>query len=73
MLGDRLVSVTLARMWAALSAWQKVRFVGELLLTGFSVPGDEIEQLSNIEVRWMAAPGACSNARAGLLLCSLTV
>lgn len=44
-LGDRLVSVTLARTWAALSAWQKVRFVTELLITGISVPSNEIEKL----------------------------
>lgn len=51
-LGDRLVSVTLARTWAALSAWQKVRFVTELLITGISVPSNEIEKLlSSMEVR----------------------
>ncbi|KAK9806486.1 hypothetical protein WJX73_002146 [Symbiochloris irregularis] len=45
MLGDRLVSITLARTWAALSAWQKIRFVFELLITGISVPSQEIEKL----------------------------
>ena len=56
-LGDRLVSTTLARTWAALSAWQKVRFVSELLLTGFSVPSEEIEKLlSNMEVSSTCRP-----------------
>lgn len=51
MLGDRLVSVTLARTWAALSAWHKIRFIWELLITGITVPSKEIEKLlSNMEV-----------------------
>ena len=36
-LGDRPVSVTLARTWAALGPWARVRFLWELLVTGFTV------------------------------------
>lgn len=33
-LGDRPISVTMARTWAALSGWEKARLLGSLLWTG---------------------------------------
>lgn len=33
-LGDRPISVTMARMWAALSGWEKARLLASLLWTG---------------------------------------
>jgi pheromone shutdown protein TraB len=33
-LGDRLLSITLARVWAALGMWEKVKLTGSLLWTG---------------------------------------
>lgn len=36
-LGDRPVSVTLARLWEALSGWEKARLIGHLLWTGTSL------------------------------------
>ena len=44
-LGDRPVSITLARTWAALSPWHRCRFLFELLCTGFSVDADELKRL----------------------------
>ena len=34
MLGDRLLTVTLARVWHALGIWEKVKLTGTLLWTG---------------------------------------
>ncbi|KAK9817743.1 hypothetical protein WJX72_001538 [[Myrmecia] bisecta] len=36
--GDRSLSITIARVWAALSAWQKVKLVWYLCVTGIMVP-----------------------------------
>ena len=44
-LGDRLVSITIARTWAALSLWQKLKFIGEMLWVGLLVPGKEVNAL----------------------------
>lgn len=33
-LGDRPISITMARMWAALSRWEKARLLASLLWTG---------------------------------------
>jgi hypothetical protein len=44
-LGDRPVSVTLARTWGALGPWARCRFVWELLLTGFTVDADDLKKL----------------------------
>ena len=44
-LGDRLVSITLARTWAALSTWEKTKFIFELLWVGLAVPAKEINAI----------------------------
>lgn len=36
--GDRLLHITLARVWAALSSWEKVKLVWTLVHTGLSMP-----------------------------------
>lgn len=46
MLGDRDVNVTLKRTWAALSAWQKAKFLWNLIYTGINVP--DADELSNL-------------------------
>ncbi|KAI3429519.1 hypothetical protein D9Q98_005608 [Chlorella vulgaris] len=40
-LGDRLLSITLARVWAALGMWEKVKLTGSLLWTGLSLLDSE--------------------------------
>ena len=42
-LGDRPLTITLARVWHALSLWEKLKLTGTLLWTG---------------LRWGAAPAA---------------
>ena len=42
-LGDRSVRTTLARSWAALRPWNRVRFVWTLLRTGCCVPVDGLK------------------------------
>lgn len=44
-LGDRPVSITLSRLWAALSLWEKWRLIGGLLWQGLSlIDRDEMRQ-----------------------------
>uniref|UniRef100_A0A7S1T7C2 TraB domain-containing protein n=1 Tax=Tetraselmis chuii TaxID=63592 RepID=A0A7S1T7C2_9CHLO len=45
-LGDRPVRITLVRTWAALSLWQKVKFVWCLVYSGINVP--DAEELSRM-------------------------
>lgn len=40
-LGDRPLRVTLARLWASLSLWDRAWLVGTLLFTGLKLPGKE--------------------------------
>lgn len=40
-LGDRPVNITIARVWAALSPWHKLKFLCTLLWTGLSMPDAE--------------------------------
>ncbi|PSC74860.1 traB domain-containing -like [Micractinium conductrix] len=47
-LGDRLLTVTLARVWHALGIWEKVKLTGTLLWTGLSMLDTE-EMRSEIE------------------------
>lgn len=47
-LGDRPLSITLSRLWAALSLWEKCRLLGTLLWTGLSMLDSE-EMKSEIE------------------------
>ena len=45
-LGDRHVNITLKRTWAALSTWQRIKFIWCLIYSGIAVPdADELEQL----------------------------
>lgn len=44
-LGDRPVSVTIARTWAALSPWDRVRFIWEMVFTGCTLNPDELKPL----------------------------
>lgn len=44
-LGDRLVSITVARTWAAFSRWEKFKFIFELLWIGLAVPAKEINAI----------------------------
>mmetsp|Transcript_16390 Transcript_16390/g.51520 ORF Transcript_16390/g.51520 Transcript_16390/m.51520 type:complete len:226 (+) Transcript_16390:201-878(+) len=55
MLGDRDVRITLKRVWAALGAWEKVRFIWTLVVTGLELPSGEdlkslIEEMKNSDV-----------------------
>lgn len=50
-LGDRLVSVTIARAWASLTAWQRVTFLSSLLFGGLTASKKNLEEaLSELEV-----------------------
>ena len=52
MLGDRPVRVTLARCWAALSRWARVRFVGSLMWGGLTMGGADLKaQVEQMKVR----------------------
>ena len=42
-LGDRPLTVTLARVWGALSWWEKIKLSWHLLWTGLSLDTDEIK------------------------------
>lgn len=45
MFGDRLLHITLARVWAALSTWEKMKLVWTLVHTGVSMPDkDELKE-----------------------------
>ena len=52
MFGDRLLHITLARVWAALSAWEKVKLIWTLVHTGLSMPDKEElkEELETMKV-----------------------
>ena len=43
MLGDRPVRVTLARCWAALSRWSRIRFIFSLLWGGLTMGGEDLK------------------------------
>jgi hypothetical protein len=50
-LGDRPLSATLARVWAALAPWEKARLAGQLLWTGFAAaPEDLAAELEAMKV-----------------------
>jgi pheromone shutdown protein TraB len=54
-LGDRPLSITLSRLWAALSLWEKCRLLGTLLWTGVSMLDSdemrtEIEKMKDSDV-----------------------
>jgi pheromone shutdown protein TraB len=50
-LGDRPLPATLARVWAALSPWEKARLAGQLLWTGFAAaPEDLAAELEAMKV-----------------------
>ena len=54
-LGDRPLTVTLARLWGALSLWEKLKLSGQLLWTGLSLlEGEEmraeIEKMKETDV-----------------------
>lgn len=52
MLGDRPVRVTLARCWAALSRWARVRFIGSLMWGGLTMGGADLKaQVEQMKVR----------------------
>jgi pheromone shutdown-related protein TraB len=49
-LGDRPVEVTLKRTWAALSTWERIKFVVHLLMaSGLDITEEEIEKLRNLD------------------------
>ena len=55
-LGDRLVSITLARAWASLGHWERVRCLCSLLFGGLTASKRGVEDaIKNLEVR----PRAC--------------
>lgn len=47
-LGDRLVSITIQRTWAALSRWEKLRLVFELIFSGLFGGKDEAELIESL-------------------------
>ena len=51
-LGDRPVHVTIARLWAALSLYQKTKFIWQMLVTGLLPDSKEIsETVESLKVR----------------------
>jgi pheromone shutdown protein TraB len=44
-LGDRPVSVTVARTWAALSPWDRTRFLWEMVVTGCTLDPDALARM----------------------------
>ena len=55
-LGDRLVSVTLARAWASLGHWERVRCLCSLLFGGLTASKSGVQDvIKDLE----ASPGAC--------------
>ena len=64
LLGDRPVDITIARVWAALSTWHKVKFVYTLLRSGFERSETEelkklIEELKDTDMLTEVAPLPC--------------
>ena len=52
MLGDRPVRVTLARCWASLSRWSRVRFIFSLMWGGLFMGGADLKaQVEEMKVR----------------------
>lgn len=51
----RPVSVTLARIWAALSAWERTRFMWNLV-TCRDISAEAVEQLRVCGLLWALAP-----------------
>jgi len=49
-LGDRRLSVTFRRLTAAMSAWEKARFVLDMLWESFSISQQEVEDAKNEDV-----------------------
>ena len=65
-LGDRPVHITIARVWAALSAWEKVKFIFMMIHSGFSVPDAEemrklIEELKETDALTEVRPPPLSH------------
>ena len=51
-LGDRPVHVTIARLWAALSVFEKTKFIWQMLVTGLLPDSKEIsETVESLKVR----------------------
>ena len=51
MLGDRPVRVTLARCWASLSRWSRMRFIFSLLWGGLTMGGEDLKaQVEDMKV-----------------------
>lgn len=51
-LGDRPVHVTIARLWAALSMFEKTKFIWQMLVTGLLPDSKEIsETVESLKVR----------------------
>ena len=52
MFGDRNLHITLARVWAALSSWEKMRLIWTLIHTGINMPSKEeiAEELEAMKV-----------------------
>lgn len=63
-LGDRPMSITLARVWSALSAWDKTRILGSLLYMGLR-PMDSESMRTEIES--MKVGGSRSPRGTGML------
>ena len=58
-LGDRPLTVTLARVWAALSLWEKFKLSGQLLWTGLSLLDreDMKAEIERMKVGWLGWEG----------------
>ncbi len=52
LLGDRQLHITLARVWDALSSWEKMKLVWTLVHTGLNMPDKEelAEELEGMKV-----------------------
>ena len=62
MLGDRPVRVTLARCWAALSRWARIRFIFSLVWGGLFMGGEDLK--AQVEQMKVCTGSSLSSAKA---------
>ena len=71
MLGDRPVRVTLARCWAALSRWSRIRFIFSLLWGGLTMGGEDLKaQVEQMKASLSWLGRSATDCRARQWLCA---
>ena len=71
LLGDRRLHITLARVWASLSSWQKVKLVWMFIHSGLTL--SKLKEDLAEEIESTKVGGVCINVHALLVLQSATV